>query len=39
MVVDRDRRIVGAMNAAEHQLELRIAVDEQGFHDDALRSD
>jgi hypothetical protein len=32
MVVDRDGGIVGAMHPAEYLLELRIAVDEKGFH-------
>jgi hypothetical protein len=32
MVVDDDRRIVGAVDALEPELELRIAVDEEGFH-------
>ncbi len=30
--VDRDGRIVGAMHPAEDFLQLRAAVDEEGFH-------
>ena len=32
MVIDRDGRIVGTVNGAKYQFELRIAVDEQGLH-------